>query len=126
MENQPTLSNLEESETSSQAKVITSDPRQFSYNPICCPPNSPLIELREAQIIEENKLSCPPNSPLIELREAQIIEENKLNFNWTLQKIKVVPYPQPEFHINNENLQSRQGGRGAEGQGGRGAEEAGG
>ena len=84
MENQASSSNQEESEAYSQAKIITSDPIQFSYNPICCPQNSPLIELREAQITEENQLNC----------------------NWTLQKIQVVPYPQPEFQINNENLHS--------------------
>ncbi|AFZ14962.1 hypothetical protein Cri9333_4170 [Crinalium epipsammum PCC 9333] len=105
MENQPSSSNQEESETCSQVKIITSDSIQSSYNPICCPQNSPLSELREAQIIEENKLNC----------------------NWTLQKIKVVPYPQPEFHINHDKSteqaggQRGRGGRGAEGQRGRGS-----
>ncbi|HEY9692350.1 MAG TPA: hypothetical protein V6D15_09105 [Oculatellaceae cyanobacterium] len=84
MENQPSSSNQEESETYSQAKILTSENVKLSYNPISCPQNSPLIELREAQITEENKRSC----------------------NWTLQKIKVVPYPEPDFHINNEKLHS--------------------
>ena len=79
MENPPSSSNQEESETDSKAKILTYENRKFNSTPI----------------------SCPQISPLIELRTAQISEENKCNGHWTLEKIKIVPYPQPDFYIDN-------------------------
>ncbi len=83
MENQPSSSNQEESETDSNA-IKTSENIKLSYNPI----------------------SCPQNSPLTKLRAAQISKEKKCHNHWILEKIKVVPYPQPDFQMNNENLHS--------------------
>ncbi|MGB3206020.1 MAG: hypothetical protein WBB28_13600 [Crinalium sp.] len=84
MENKPSSSNQEEPQTYSQEKILTSENIKFSYNPISSTQNSPSLKLRKAQITEENQRNC----------------------NWTFQRINVVPYPQPDFQIINENLHS--------------------
>ena len=84
MENQPSSFNQEESEIDSNAKILTYENIKLSSTPI----------------------SCPQSSALTELRAAPISKENKCNGHWTLEKIKIVPYPQPDFQITNENLNS--------------------